>query len=177
MKSAGLRVLFPHISRFFSATMLWFVLLTIIIFNGITRLNQLSERNSKLSAVLLAPTSAPAHMALATLLRQTGYLPAAQHELLVAADQNPNVLGATTSPLQLLNEWEGEPKRLIQAMTYWQQVANKKPDYRDAFLQLALVAYQLGNMPEARAAASQALTLDPTSPVVVRILGMVTRQD
>lgn len=172
-----LRVNFPHISRFFSATLLWLLLLAIIMFNGIARVNQVSERNSKLSAVLLAPTSAPAHMALATLLRQMGYLPAARQELLIAADQNPNVLGTTTSPLQLLNEWEREPKRLTEALTYWQQVANEKPDYRDAFLQLALVAYQLGNMPEARAAASQALTLDPTSPLVARILGMVTRQD
>lgn len=157
--------------------MLWLLLLTIILFNGIARVNQLSERNSKLSAVLLTPTSAPAHMALAMLLRQMGYLPAAQQELLVAADQNPNILGATTSPLQLLNEWEGEPKRLTETLNYWQQVASKKPDYRDAFLQLALAAYQLGNMPEARAAASQALTLDPTSPLVARILGMVTRQN
>ncbi len=146
-------------------------LIAIIFLNSVTRINQVSERTSKLSAVLRSPWDPAAHVALATLLRQEGYLPAARQELLVAADQNPNVLGANTS-IELLDAWEDEPRQLAEALSFWQQLTNEKPDYRDAFLQLALVAYQQGNMSEARAAAARALALDPTSPLVLQMLGI-----
>lgn len=168
---AALRVKFPHISRFFSATLLWLALIAVVSANGIAAINQSSERSVKLSAVLLSPTSSSAHLALATFLRQEGYLPAARQELAVFAEQNSNVLGAHTS-LELLRTWEDEPGQLARAFSFWQHLAEQKPDYRDAFLQLSLAAYQLGNIPEARTAASRALALDPASPLAIQMLGI-----
>ncbi|MCL5090460.1 MAG: tetratricopeptide repeat protein [Patescibacteria group bacterium] len=51
----------------------------------------------------------------------------------------------------------------------WEKILREKPDYRDGWLQLAALYYELGNKNLAKQALSQAKTLDPTSEVVAGV--------
>lgn len=77
-----------------------------------------------------------------------------------------NVLGATTDLLQTLTRWEEEAATFEKKYAFWQTVAGARPDYRDAFVILAALAYQLGKLDEARSWLERAFTLDPNSSTV-----------
>lgn len=77
-----------------------------------------------------------------------------------------NVLGATTDLLQTLAEQEEEAAGLEKKYAFWQSVASARPDYRDAFITLASLAYQLAKPDEARAWLARARALDPNSPII-----------
>lgn len=77
-----------------------------------------------------------------------------------------SVLGATTDQLQTLERQEEEAASLEKKYAFWQTVVAARPDYRDAYITLATVAYQLGNLDKARAWLTRAQALDPTSPTI-----------
>lgn len=45
----------------------------------------------------------------------------------------------------------------------WEQILTERPDYRDGWIQLAALYYQLGNKEKAKEAISQAKNLDPNN--------------
>lgn len=72
-----------------------------------------------------------------------------------------SVLGVATGANEqkealLRQEREGD-------LAYWQEIADAYPNYPDAHLMVAAIAYELGNDDMARMAASRALALDPNS--------------
>ncbi len=84
----------------------------------------------------------------------------AEHELAIA-DQFSSVLGAQSPPAILQQTWDDESHRLTTLYSYWQQVVEKKPDYRDAFVTLASLAQALNKPTEAQGFFHQAQLLDP----------------
>ncbi len=54
-------------------------------------------------------------------------------------------------------------------LAFWQHVAESHPNYTDAHLMVATIAYELGLDDTARLAASRALALDPNSVEAVRL--------
>lgn len=117
-------------------------------------------------------------MALAQEYWKVGAWQNAKRELTIAQDlwqtnrgpQANSVLGTTTSPLDIWGVWQAEPQRLARAYSWWQTVVKTKPDYRDGYIQLGTVAYQLSKFGEAKAALSRALALDPNNLFSYRLL-------
>lgn len=99
-----------------------------------------------------APLSAQRHVDLATLLWKQG-----------SKQEARDVLGATTTSAGTLAKWEQEEKKIEEQYTFWQSVAASKPDYRDAYIQLAYLAYQREKFGEAHAWLAKAVTQDPNS--------------
>lgn len=164
----------PHLSRIFSAPLfsltakaaLWLIFLGFIAINLYSRLTETPFWQKNLS-VLTNPQSLLPHIVLAQSAWTSGDWRAAKNELLVA--QSLNILGASTSPLDLLQQWEKEPTRLGDEVSFWQQVVVNKPDYRDGFIMLAAVHYQLNNNAKATQYLETAKLLDPNNPYVKKL--------
>ena len=69
----------------------------------------------------------------------------------------PDVLGAQTQQHQ-------------EKLAYWQEVARNYPDYKDAFLMVAVHAYALEENNVAREASTRVLGLDPNNQTATLIL-------
>lgn len=162
---------FPHFHRINSAQLvfslemavLWFGLAAFITINILTVQKGRPAHWNKLMMLFEAPLSIPRHIELASLLWKQGLKEEAR-QLMTAAQ--PNVLGATTDPLKTLAQWEGEVATLNNKYVFWQSVATAKPDYRDAYIMLSALAYQLGKLDEARVWLARGFSLDPNSPTI-----------
>ena len=58
----------------------------------------------------------------------------------------------------------------------WFDIANKKPDYRDAFLILASLSYERAELTQAHAYAEQAFILDPNSKLASKLLVLTEKK-
>lgn len=158
-----LKLQLPHFTRGKNAglisasisSVLWAGLTALFSVNIFARINLTPNYWSKLEAALLQPFSTTSHRLLAEEFWQEGLQGTAKKEA---------VLGASTE--DLLAQWEGASERLEQAYQFWQSVALTHPDYRDAYITLASLAYQLGKIEEAKKYLNQAITLDPNNKVL-----------
>ncbi|MEK7119727.1 MAG: hypothetical protein AAB889_04380 [Patescibacteria group bacterium] len=159
----------PHISRFISATLLfalrefslWSILTVLIVYNIYAALSSPPAGFQPLLVAVMQPTtSSDAHINLAHWYRQNGVFDKAKNELVLASD-GPSVLGAQASPMDILTAWENEPVRLKKDYRYWQTVIKEKPDYRDAYLALAALAYQLGYKTDTKQYVEKIRAIDP----------------
>lgn len=72
-----------------------------------------------------------------------------------------NVLGATSPPLALLKKAMEAPEEIAAEISFWEKIVKEKPDYRDAYLRLAVLNYQLHKKEEAREYLKKVIDLDP----------------
>lgn len=145
-----MKLQFPHFSQLKNAR-LFFGLEIMLLWGGLAALIAVN--------ILMLQKARPAHWdKFVILLWSRGYKQEAH-----------SVLGATTDLLQTLARQEEEAASLEKKYAFWQTVASARPDYRDAFISLASLAYQLGNLEEARAWLSRAAALDPTSPTIEKL--------
>ena len=172
--------LFPHISRKISAALLWLVLLALLSLNLVKWPQIALNQHPFVLLALLKPGTLETHLSLAEEYWQQRLWPPAKRELLLAEEiwqtsrllTSGKVLGATTvSPRELLRQWQSEPERLRAEYQFWQTVSREKTDYRDAYLQLGSLAYQLSLTSEAQQAWEAVLRLDPNNPLAKRWLG------
>jgi hypothetical protein len=148
------RLHLPHISRIFSA-ILWVLLIALFIANKpIAYSNDLFD-------VFHHPFSALAHEHLYQHL--TG--PVADQEQAIIAELSP-VLGAATTA--------NEQQATID-MNFWQSVTVAHPDYRDAYLQLAQLNYQNGNLLQTQANLLKAQALDPNNTTINRLMAFTSK--
>lgn len=167
-------VRFPHFSRIFSAPLvilsarmsLWVVLIGFLSLNLYGRLVLTPYWQNNMS-VLVRPFSSEAHISVATNAWNAGNWQLAKNELLVAQSLS-NVLG-TSTPLDLLRSWEEEPKKLKEQEVFWQTIAAQRPDYRDGFIQLAAISYQLNDNQKTVSYLDIARTLDPNFPAIQKL--------
>ena len=171
-----LKLQFPQISRLFSATLfqsllfwsgnaiLWSLLVSLFCFNALSRLQMQNSLSSYLSPVLSDPYSAQIHMKVASTLWKQGFHNQAKKELSLARDleqkNEASVLGASTTPDELLNLWNSQPQKLNEDYTYWKSIAEKLPNYRDAYIQAGSLAILLGKTKEAKYLLEQSHELD-----------------
>ena len=80
-----------------------------------------------------------------------------------------NVLGAFSNYEKEVRLKEIEKETIKNQYLFWQNVVKEKPDYRDGYIQLASLAYQLSNFNVAKRYLTQANNLDPNSPVVEKL--------
>lgn len=188
-----LRPQFPHFPRKFSArlvplfgsTSLWAAATAFLIFNVYTRVTLSPPYWNTITAVLERPSLQAPHLALARNYWSLGYQARARQELLFAqtlpspreTGTSSLILGATTSPSNLLQELEGKWGHLEREYRFWQSVVKDKPDYRDAYLALSALAYQLSRRQEARAYLTHVLSIDPNDHRAQQLLGVLSKED
>ncbi|MBI5464998.1 hypothetical protein HY946_00100 [Candidatus Gottesmanbacteria bacterium] len=174
---------FPHISRIFNATLLKgaklytiafaAALLFVYIFQDLPVLKPffptgfLDFERMKL-AVMLAPNNISSHLLLSQEYLKRGDMEAVERELLLAQNlvepsspNSPTVLGASLSPLKILEKIKNEPQKIRQEISFWEKVAMEKQDYRDAYIRLAILNYQIYETERAKEYLKKALELDP----------------
>lgn len=149
---------FPQFTRFFSASILLGSIGALFSLNGFLWTQQ--THNSYQLEVLKTPWSPTAHEQLAQQYRQEGRTQQAIGELRLA-----HVLGASINTDQI-TQWESEGAQKEAALASWQTVAERHPDYRDAFVILASLSYELGHFDEARTYLATAKTLDPYAETI-----------
>lgn len=83
----------------------------------------------------------------------------------VFGQEAKKVLGASDE----MEMREEELKQISTQYSYWKQVAIQKPQYQDAFITLALLAYQQGFDEEAQQYLTKAEILNPNNTYVVSL--------
>lgn len=54
-----------------------------------------------------------------------------------------------------------EKEQIIKNAEFWKNVTIEKPNYRDAYMEVAILEYRLGNINETKLYLEKALVLDP----------------
>lgn len=77
----------------------------------------------------------------------------------------------------VINEVTSYPKVLgmktFDNRVYWEKLVNDNPTYRDGYIKLSIINWQLGNKLEARVLVNKALEIDPNmaiSPLLQQVL-------
>lgn len=60
-------------------------------------------------------------------------------------------------------------------MPYWQAIVTAHPDYRDAYISLAGIAYKQGNLALTKSFLAQAAALDPNGKTVQNLLKFINK--
>ena len=125
-------------------------------------------RQAKL-AVMLSPNDISNHLLLVQEYLGQGNMDSVERELTLADSLNTKhlklntnkVLGETLSPLKILEEIKAEPQKIKNEISFWEKVVASKPDYRDAYLQLSILHYQIYETQKAKAYLEKAREIDP----------------
>lgn len=176
---ASARQEFPQIYRIFNATPLktgvklaiFGLLAAFLAFNLSPGLpaDFLTFERAKL-AVMLSPKDLGSRLLLVQEYLKRGDMEAVERELLLAQDlveKNPHspgsssVLGTSLSPLKILEKIRNEPLKIRNEISFWEKVVVDKPDYRDAYLQLAILNYQIYEKEKAIGYLKKAQEIDP----------------
>ena len=142
--------------------LLWGLLISVVSFNvGMHK-----------KTVIALPMSWVEHKAMAEYFWAHGSRQAAKNEMAIAQELSPpdtsDVLGTTS--------WEQEPARTDELIAYWKQIALSRPDYRDAYVQLAALSYSRGDLKSAKSYLDMARTLDPNGSIVSSLGEFITKQ-
>jgi len=116
------------------------------------------------------PYDFKSHLALAEKLLDNNQFEQAEQSLLLAqnlqisSSTNQKVLGETTSS-QLQELWQkkryADPKDIQRLIDAWEKIVQEKPNYRDGYLQLAILNYKIYENEKAEEYLNKALAIDP----------------
>lgn len=121
--------------------------------------------SDKVFQIFTHPGSATVHEDLAQTLWNSGARTRASHEFAIVAELSP-VLGASAT---------AKTQREAAQMKYWQDTAANHPDYRDAYVQLASLSYQEGNLVQSHAHLVKAQILDPNNATINRLVNFTSK--
>lgn len=170
---------FPQINRIITASIFYFLIILvnclvagvftlIILANFYTQLFPENEEYTKLKIQALSnPDNFSALTDLGAYLNKYGLVKESLHYYQIAQTvynrQNlnqPQILGVHT-PFNLYQENVIRRQQLQAKLDYWKKITEIKPLYRDGFIQLGILYYQLGEYKNAKAAINQAWVIDP----------------
>ncbi len=100
------------------------------------------------------------HLQLAKLYQLTNNWEKAKIELSLAAEFSSDLMEISKEQ-EKVRQAMAKPKEIEEKIRYWEGVVKEKPDYRDAWVQLAANYYQLYQYSPAKSAISKALEVDP----------------
>lgn len=89
-----------------------------------------------------------------TIVAQTNQSP-----ITTDANAEPTIVSEINKPV--LGEFTQENEELINRINYWKKVVIDYPNYRDGYMQLAILTYQIGNMVASINYVEKVLELDP----------------
>lgn len=116
------------------------------------------------------PYNFEANLELAERFLENNQIDEAERSLLLAQKamtrgyRDTKILGEeTNSRLEKLwqKKYYSKPEDIRKLITAWEKVVEKKPNYRDGYLQLAILHYELYQNDRARGYLQQAIDLDP----------------
>ena len=84
-----------------------------------------------------------------------------------------NVLGETTSEPSPFAAWQKENDKLNNQIKYWEEVVSNHPDYRDAYLAIAKLAYGLNQQEVVSDNLRKAQMLDPNGLSIKTFEGLI----
>lgn len=165
--------LFPHISRIFPAGILeqggkalfWIGCIAFLIVNTIYSQYIPQPYALYRKALLERPFSIGSYVRFGQALFSQGNSVAASKQIAVAT----NVLGAQTELTTILSQWEYASQTKERSYNYWKQIVVTYPDYRDGYVQLAQVSYDLAHFDEVKQYIAQAQALDPNNEVILQL--------
>lgn len=181
MKKRKKRRLFPHnflkntakflrgfhrclklfLSVSFKILLLSFILLAVFLNLHLVFFPENEKIDRAKKEVLSSPFNPAAHLNLAKAYLELGDLKAAEEEFSLAksltSSDSPNLNNMEAA----LNQAKEEPKMIRQEISFWEEVIQKKADYRDAYFRLAVLNYQIGQKEEAKRYLERTLELDP----------------
>lgn len=159
---------FPHISRFFTASFVSnfiLIFLTVSFLAAIT-LNYIYPVSSfewaKIN-LFLKPYEAKSYLTLADLyILNNDYLNA-KRELKNAVyfSNNEHDKVEATRKLLMIERSEFTKQEIENQISKWEKISVQKPNYRDAYFQLAVLNYQIFNNNASRIYLEKAMYLDP----------------
>ena len=79
----------------------------------------------------------------------------------------------STKVVQVLGVKTTDFGKLEREKIYWEQIIAQSPSYRDAYLQLSVISYQLGNSEEVKQWMNKMYEIDPNfevSPTLMPLL-------
>lgn len=114
------------------------------------------------------PNDFEAHLILAGEYLVNNQIEEAEEELVAVSSIQPStdskqqVLGLSSRLDELWLRWqEKKPEEVEKLIAEWEAIISEKPDYRDGYLQLALLHYKLYENEKAKEYLQKALELDP----------------
>lgn len=114
------------------------------------------------------PNDFEAHLILAEEYLVNNQIEEAEEELVAVSSIQPSidskqqVLGLSSRLGGLWLRWqEKKPEEVEKLITEWEEIISEKPDYRDGYLQLALLHYKLFENEKAKECLQKAIELDP----------------
>lgn len=158
----------PQISRFFNARFFYdlFIMFLGVGVLGILAFNYLYPVNSFEKAkinLFLRPYEARSYINLSDLYLEFNDLPAAKRELKTAiffAKNNEETTEATGKLLDIERN-ERTREEIEKEISKWETVIAEKHNYRDAYIRLAVLNYQIFKNDVARQYLDKAMALDP----------------
>lgn len=178
---------FPHISRLFTArafttsgrVVMAVLVVAFAVLNGAVAGSAVSPFSRERRAILDAPYDAEPYLSYARALWNAGQTTAAERQLLlgqhaqriplsaISSGTDRRVLGAQTAVPDLAAAWHREDNADADLYLYWQAAVVDKPEWRDGFTTLAILAWRLGKQDEARVYIGKAFELDPNNPDIL----------
>ncbi len=183
--------LLPHISRIFSASpdLSQFRLVYLASFLAIVLLNiwmayvTPRELTSERMNVLSYPFSSNNYIVFGKQLYATGDINGATQELRLAEQVStvrfpfsffvPYVLGAQSEPNDIIRDWEQDQMYVHRAYSFWKTIVLGNPDYRDAYVTLAVICARIDKTDEAIMYIKTAYRLDPNNETVKVLAGQL----
>lgn len=126
--------------------------------------------SQKIKQQLLAnPDDFENHLQLAEIFLQNHQFKQAGKTLLLAQEikkQRPDLVKQTDLSLEKLwqEKQENDPQDIKKLIILWEEIVTQKPDYRDGFLQLAILNYKIFENEKAGKFLKKALIVDPNFP-------------
>lgn len=134
--------------------------------------SNLQEAYSSYEKALRAdPENASLHVRLAAVYESARNYNQAVDELSLASRLNPKLdLAADLNRTTALRD---EPKRLRQEVAELASITQAEPSFRDGWLRLAYLQYQLRDDPAAKAALARALEIDPNFEPALKLAALL----
>ncbi len=111
--------------------------------------------------VLDEPQNVSRHQDLGKLLLADNQLAAAKKEFFLARD---------SQNIEKVSLLEAEPEEIKNRITFWQKISAVFPNYRDAYLKLAILNYKLGRDFDTQKFLDRALEIDPNNDVAKQLV-------
>lgn len=158
-KAKEVKSKFPHISRIISRISVasFFIALTTFLFVSIEKEHDKIYLSLK-QQVLQKPSSADSHQQLGEYFEGLNDFHRAKQEYSLAQLFGSDNVAAI---FQRMREKQQEPLVIHEAIGEWQQFLKDHPEYRDGWMVVALLAWQVGDTEKLTVALNQTLSLDP----------------
>jgi len=126
-----------------------------------------------LKRVLNYPFQSKSHELLAKIYLESSHLKAAQKELSLAKELSSPDLINLKELEEVVEKAKKEPEKIRQEISFWEEIIKEKPDYRDAYFQLAVLNYKIGNHQQAKKWLKEVFNLDPNFEPVKKLEKLV----